>query len=119
MNPFVVNELRVLVEGFPTFTTFVRFLPTVETLMSNKTLTPTKSLATLTTFVRLVPSVGSPVVQELGALSEGFGTLMAFRWFLPIVESLVLTKMGTELVCLPALTTFIRPLHRMCSEVNS
>lgn len=75
MNSFMVNELRVLTEGFPAFTTFVWFSPRVETLMSKKTLTPTKGLATLNTFIRLLPSVDSLVVSKI-SVGTGFPTLL-------------------------------------------
>lgn len=69
-----------------------RFLPTVQFLMLNETCTPFEGFPAHPTFIRFLPSVNSLVSNQSRALTERCATLTAGIWLLASVDSFVLSQ---------------------------
>lgn len=64
MGPLVLKEGGALTEGFPTLSTFIRFLSSVDSMVKDEVGTPAEGLSTLVALVGLVSSVHTLMLGE-------------------------------------------------------
>lgn len=64
MGPLVLKEGGALAEGFPTLSTFIRFLSSVDSMVKDEVGTPAEGLSTLVALVGLVSSVHTLMLNE-------------------------------------------------------
>lgn len=74
-----------MTECFSTFITFIWPLPTVDSLVHNKTCPLTKGLPTLITLIGFLPSVDSLVPDQACVLTEGLTTFLALHFVVDIL----------------------------------
>lgn len=82
MDSLVINKPRILAKGFSTFKTFVRFFSSMDSLMLHKDRTSAECFPTFDTSVRFLPTVDSLMKNEGWALTEVFSTFITYMLFL-------------------------------------
>lgn len=106
-----------MTESFSTFITFIRSLPTVDSLVQNKACALTKGLTTLITLIGLLPSVDAIVSNEAALPTEGFPTVFTLIGRLFCVHHLMFKEVRALPKGFPTLTV-IGPVHQVCSVME-
>lgn len=104
----MLNYGWTVAEGFPTFSTFVRFYLSMNSLMLTKVRASAEGFSTFTTFIWFFSSVAPLVLTMVGTPAESFPTLIALVWFLSGVCSLMFNQVCTLAKGFPTFIAFKR-----------
>lgn len=107
VSSLMSKKIWALTIGFPTLNAFIRFLPSMDSLVIDKPRILAKSFSTFKTFVRFFSSVDSLVLHEDGTPAECFPTLNTSIGFLPTVDSLMKNKGWALTEVFPTFVTYM------------